>query len=352
MSKLLTPGPVHVPEFVMEAIRRPVIHHRSQGFAKFYGGMLERLGYLFQARQVGTMIGSGTYGVASMMYSVFRPGEKVLVLSNGKFSGRWKDEALHLGLEVRSFEVAWGKAIQTNAVMKDLENVEALAGVVITHSETSTSCLVDLEELAFQLRQKFPEVLILVDGITSVGAMPYYHDTWAIDASITASQKSLMNPAGTVAFALSDRALGRLRPTHQGDFRNVWNYMEAIKKLTYPYTAPVQLLYGLDAALQFIEEAGLPAVWDRCHQSARYFRKSLLELGGETFGENISDSLTAFSFPEKAAEQLKVELKSRFAWTLSSGQGGLKGVILRTSHMGTSDVGVMEEFVRDLRACL
>ncbi|MCI4666949.1 MAG: alanine--glyoxylate aminotransferase family protein [Bacteroidia bacterium] len=352
MNKLLTPGPVYVPSFVLEAFNKPVIHHRSKEFAQFYEGMLERLKYLFQAEQVGSMIGSGTYGVASMMYSLFQKGDKVMVLSNGKFSERWVDEGNYLGLEVSSYQIEWGKAFDVKEVIQRAKDIGNLDGLIVTHSETSTSCLVDLEELAFQIREDFPEIMLMVDGITSVGAMPYYHDAWGIDATISASQKALMNPAGLVAFALSERALDKIRPTHAGDFKNIWNYMESVKKLTYPYTAPVQLLFGVNAALEKIEMEGLPAIWNKCHQSCKTFRGELNESGGELFGEDQSESLTAFSFRDKDMESLKKELEARFGWVISSGQGHLKGKILRISHMGSSDSESMLAFWDDLKKLL
>jgi len=348
MHKLLTPGPVPVPDFILAAINQEVIHHRSPAFASFYKELLDNLAYLFQAEIVGTMIGSGTYGVGAMIYSLFRPGEKVLVLNNGKFSGRWVDESRHLGLEVVEIKADWGKSIDTQRVLNELSQHRETKGLIITHSETSTGTLIDLEEMAFQVKRAHPDVLIAVDGITSIGAMPYYHDDWGIDASVTASQKALMNPAGTVAFALSSSAANRLRPTHKGDYRNFYNYIQAIEAFTYPFTAPVQLLYGLDAALKQVREKGLPQVWNECHQSARTFRKEMTRIGAEHFSDYPSDSLTAFRMPGRNVEELKKRMEKEFGWIISSGQGAFKGEILRISHMGTATTISMKALLQDL----
>ncbi|MEO0896414.1 MAG: aminotransferase class V-fold PLP-dependent enzyme [Bacteroidota bacterium] len=346
MNQFLTPGPVFVPPFVLEAINKDVIHHRSPKFQVFYKGLLERLSYLFQAKTVGTMMGSGTFGVASMMYSLFQSGEKVVVVNNGKFSARWVDEGRLQGLEVIELQKKWGEGVSTPEVLDQLDT--NVAGVILTHSETSTGVIVDVENIAFAIKRAFPGVLIVVDAITSVGVMPYYHDAWQIDGSIVSAQKALMNPAGTVAFALSDLAVGKLKPSHSGDFRNLYNYIQSNKEFTHPFTAPAQLLYGLDVALASIQGQELPAIWDKSHQSARTFRLGLEKLGGKIYAQPASEALTAFSFENWDMEKIKSRLKSEYGWTLSSGQGKLKGNILRVSHMGTSDRHTMEALLKDM----
>ena len=113
---LLTPGPVPVPEFVLRAINKPVIHHRTKEFLQFYQQFLQKLRYLFQAESesaaVGTMIGSGTYGVETAIYSIFNKQETVLVPDNGKFSKRWADYGRLLGFECGSFADRMGKSTE------------------------------------------------------------------------------------------------------------------------------------------------------------------------------------------------------------------------------------------------
>ncbi len=177
MPHLLTPGPVPIPPFVSQALTKPVIHHRTEAFRQLYSGLLSDLRYLFQARgKVALALGSGTYGVEMAMYSLFQPGQQVLVVDMGKFSGRWGQYARVLGLEVAVLTKPWGQHASVQDILDRLRQHPDTGGLVLTHSETSTGAMIDLEEIAFAVRQVNPEMLNLVDAITSVGAMPCYYD--------------------------------------------------------------------------------------------------------------------------------------------------------------------------------
>lgn len=355
MHKLLTPGPVPIPEFVKAALAQPVIHHRTPEFTDFYKEFLADLRYFFQTEQgVCTCIGSGTYGVEMAIYSMFAPGDEILVTSHGKFSKRWAAYAHHLGIRVHTLEMPWGKSPSRNQILEKLEQAPQCKGVVLTHSETSTGAILDLEEIAFAVKRKNPDILLVVDGITSVGALPYYHDAWGIDCSVIASQKALMNPAGLVGFAFSEQAKSRLRETYKGDFQNLRNHLLAAESFSSAFTAPVQLLFGVQAALSYFRKETLPSVWNRVHQTAVYFRREIGEMGGSIFPDEPSDSLTSFTLPisQFSISEIKAILDKKYGLILSGGQGDLEGKILRVSHMGLWEKKDMEEIVIALRELL
>ncbi len=336
-TKLLTPGPVDVPDFVMQAIAKPVIPHRSPAFEAFYHDLLRDLTYLFQTQQqTCCMIGSGTYGVESAMYSLFRPGDQVMIISMGKFSQRWVDYASILQLDAIVIDKEWGQTVSISELAEVLKEHPGCKGVMITHCETSTGVLVDLEEIVWNLKQVKEELLVCVDAITSVGAVPFYFDAWMIDCAVVASQKSLMNPAGVCAFALSTHAEKHMVQTHASDARNLYNYIDFARKHNFPYTPPVQLLYGMKASLEYIQKLTLPTIWNQVHHKARVFRNGLAEIDGVLFGADYSSSLTAFSLPGSDLSEIKEKLEKDFHIILSGGQGHLKGQILRISHMGMS----------------
>ena len=347
MEILLTPGPVPVPPFVMDAIRQPVIHHRTSTFETMYGELLEGLKYLFQTKSaVASMTGTGTYGVEAALYSLFRPGERVLVLENGKFSERWKNYSILLGLDVIVFKKELGEGFSVEEVLTRLDKEENVRGLIATHCETSTGACLDLEELAFSVKRADPDILLLVDAITTVGAIPFYLDSWKIDCAVVASQKALMNPAGSVAFAMSEQGMECLHATHHADFRNLYNYFSFAEKCSYPYTAPVQLLYGIQAALNYIGTETLPVVWNQTHFSASSFRKGIQERGGHIFSSSPSDSVTAFYFPEEDNNRIRTMLAEKEGIYISGGQGQLTGKIMRVSHMGTSNVNMMYKLLQ------
>ncbi|MEL6842619.1 MAG: alanine--glyoxylate aminotransferase family protein [Bacteroidota bacterium] len=345
---MLSPGPVPVPDYVMQALNQPMMHHRSAGFAALYDRIRKGLRYVFQTEAAtGTVIGSGTYAVEMAMYSLFRPGERVMVLNLGKFSERWVEYGRLLGLEVIELARPWGKSLSVEEVLEAAKEAKSLDGIIITHCETSTGVCVDLEEVAFALRRLYPDLLILVDGITTIGAVPFYFDAWGIDAALIASQKVLMNPAGTAAYALSERAQERLQATEAGDFRNLYYYVRTASQNSYPYTAPVQLLYGVDAALEAIVRQGLPSIWNQVHQCKTVFRDGILEKGAEIFPEDPSESLTAFTWEGRDLIALQKEL-SDAGYYLAGGQAHLKGKILRITHFGGVTVEMMEAVLERL----
>ncbi|MEM6800284.1 MAG: aminotransferase class V-fold PLP-dependent enzyme [Bacteroidota bacterium] len=348
--KLLSPGPVPIPDFVQAALGKEVIHHRDKAFEKFHQELLNRFRFIFQTEKgVCSCIGSGTYGVEMAIYSLFRAGEEVLVPVQGKFSERWAAYGQHLGLKIHQLPISWGQSPDVEEIMQAWEKNPATKGIILTHSETSTGALLDLEEIAFQLKSKNPDFLILVDGITSIGSLPYYHDAWGIDCSVIASQKALMNPAGLVAFAFSERGRSCLRESQRADFQNLYNHLKAADNCSTAYTPPVQLLFGVDAAITYMQKEGYPAIWHRVQQTARYFREEIKKLGGLIFPDDPSDSLSSFSFPGRDHQELKKSLEERHALLLSGGQGELKGKILRVSHMGLLDRADMEEVIEAIK---
>ncbi len=347
----LAPGPVPVPQAVWEAMAQPVIHHRGPAFSTVMQRLHAGLRYVFQtAGETGVIAGSGTFAVETAMYSLFRPGERVLVVNNGKFSERWEEYGRLLGLDVRSLTKPWGEAANPEELVALATLEPAVHGVVITHCETSTGALIDLESAASAVRAALPDVLLLADAITTVGALPFYLDAWGLDAAVVAAQKAFMNPAGTFAWALGERGLERLRPSAPGDFANWHNYVLAGRQQSYPYTPPLAAMYGWIAVLEGIADIGLPAVWNEVLHAARDFRSGLSEAGGQVIGASPSDSLTVFDWPGQSLQALNEHL-SQAGITLAGGQGAWEGRILRISHMGSAArPEVVEEVLRVIRS--
>jgi aspartate aminotransferase-like enzyme len=329
---LLTPGPVPLPDFVKQAIARPIIPHRSEQFETFYCEILKELRYLFQCYKgsLCTVAASGTGGVEAAMYSLFGKGDTIAVLSNGKFSARWSMYGESLGCKVNTLEVAWGTLPGKNDL---LEAAVGCKGIVLTHCETSTGACLDLEEVAADLRRAYPEILIVVDGITTVGAQAFYFDQWDIDLAIVASQKALMAPAGLCAFAISKRAQAAMRLRLKSDYLFLGNYLLAAEKSTYPFTPPLIQLYALHAILRRLRQEGLSVWWNRSKAAAASFRKQLLAHGGLLLPDQPSESLSVFQLPGRDHLKLKKHWANH-GYVLAGGQGQLAGKVLRISHMG------------------
>lgn len=338
---LLTPGPVAVPSFVREAISQQTMQHHSQAFYDFYEAFLNKLKYLFQTQQTTlAMIGNGSMGMEALISSLFWEQDKVLVVSMGKFSKRWANYVRLLGLNLLEIEINWGKTVSPEQILQVLEKETEVKGMILTHCETSTGALLDIEEIVFAVKQKYPSILAVVDAISLVGALPFYFDDWKIDAAVVAAQKALMNPTGTCYFALSEQAVAQLQPSDAGDARNLYNYYHAAQKNSYPYSPPVQLFYGVNAVLDYMINKKLPVIWNETLVASRTFKKFVLENKGLIWSELPSDSLTTFSFPDQDMTQLKAACIANGV-EMSGGQDDWKGKIMRISHLGLYDTSVI-----------
>jgi aspartate aminotransferase-like enzyme len=346
---LLTPGPVRVAPYIMQAIAQTALHQRHPEFEEFFRKLQKGLQYLFQTEgPVVAMPGSGTTGVEVAMRSLFAPGEKVAIQDNGRFSGRWVEYGRAMGLEVLSLRAEWGETVSLEQVQSLAAAHPDLRGWVLTQVETSTGMAIDLEEIAFAIREAHPEQLIVVDAICSAGIQALYMDDWGLDAAVAASQKGLGNPAGTCFVALSGRALGRMTPAEPSDGLHLRTFWEQLERGSYPFTPPVQLFFGIEAALERLEEEGLPRRWNEIQGLARDFRAWLEERGGTVAGPLSGMGLTVFHFEGKDNAGILERLKTEHGIVLAGGQGKLKGEILRVGHFGDVGKGEMDRLKEGL----
>ena len=189
---LIAPGPTPVPPRVLLAMARPIIHHRTPQFSKIFADATQGLKEVFQTKQdVLILAASGTGAMEASVANLFSPGDKVLVINGGKFGERWLNISNAYGLNPIEMKVEWGQAVKVTEVEKQLKANPDIQGVMIQASETSTTVLHPIKEVA-KLTQNGP--LLLVDGVTAVGVVPLPLDDWGIDVLVTGSQKALMLP--------------------------------------------------------------------------------------------------------------------------------------------------------------
>ena len=201
---LLSPGPTPIPNEVALAMAETMIHHRTPQFNKVFDEAREGLKKLFGTKNDVLMLASsGTGAMEAAVANLFSPGDKVLVINGGKFGERWLNISNAFGLDPIDMKVEWGQAVKVADVEKQLTANPDIQGVMIQASETSTTVLHPIREIA-KLTQNGP--LLLVDGVTAVGVVSLPVDEWALDVLVTGSQKALMLPPGLGFIALSDRA--------------------------------------------------------------------------------------------------------------------------------------------------
>lgn len=347
---ILNPGPVAVPRYVIDAIGQPVVHQRSSAFEEMFNQLQGDLQYVFQtSHPVLAMPGTGTFGVESAIFSLFRPGDQVAIPAMGKFSQRWVAFAIQLGLDVVPLGVTWGHAFTLAHVQQVLAEYPQLKGWVLTHVETSTGVAIDLEEIAFAIRQAAPQQLIVVDAICSVGIQPLYMDAWGLDVVVAASQKGFLNPAGTVYVAVSPLAANSLRYPEAADYRDLGHYYRYLLHGSYPFTPPTQLFYGVQAALGRIREETLPVLWNRTHAMSRYFKRAIVDMGGSVFGEGNADALTVVSFGRQGHDRIRESLVLRHGIETADGQDQLQDLVIRVGHFGPVTLADMEACITALK---
>ena len=332
---LLSPGPTPIPNEVMTAMSETIIHHRTPEFTKVLNEARAGLKSLFGTQSdVLILASSGTGAMEGAVSNLFSPGDKVLVVNGGKFGERWLQIAHAFGLKPVEIKVEWGKAVRVETVEDALKEHPDSQGILIQFSETSTTTLHPVREIA-RLTRNGP--LLVVDGVTAVGALPVPMDEWGIDALVTGSQKALMLPPGLGFVALSDRAWARVDKTRSPRFYfDLKLERKNQQKGSTAFTPAVSLVFGLRAALKLMQQEGLERVYARHDRMARATRAAATALGLKLLApENPSPAATGIILPEGLnGDKLLDYLRERMGLTMAEGQDQLRGKVIRIAHVG------------------
>jgi aspartate aminotransferase-like enzyme len=332
---LLSPGPTPIPNEVALAMSETMIHHRTPQFNSVFDEAREGLKILFgTTNDVLILASSGTGAMEASVANLFSPGDKVLVVNGGKFGERWLNIANAFGLEPIDMKVEWGQAVKMADVEKQLKANPDLRGVMIQASETSTTVLHPIQEIA-RLTKNGP--LLLVDGVTAVGVVNLPQDQWQIDVLVTGSQKALMLPPGLGFVALSDRAWERTKQAKLPRFYFDLNLeRKNQQKGSGAFTPAVSLIFGLRASLKMLQREGLANVYARHDRMSRATRAAASALGlGLLAPKSPSPAATGIYLPAGIdADQVLDYLRDKMNVTLAEGQDQLKGKAIRIAHVG------------------
>jgi aspartate aminotransferase-like enzyme len=335
---LFTPGPTPVPPEVLAAMGAPVVHHRSADFRPIYERCLARLREVCRTESdVLLFTSSGTGAFESAVANLVSPGEPHLVVSAGSFGERWAAMTTAYGADVDHLRYAWGETPDPEDVRSRLAAREAKA-VWIVQSETSTGVVADVQAIAEAAKDA--GALVVVDAVSSLGAVPCESDAWGLDVVVSGSQKALMTPPGLGLAAVSEAALAATGASPRFYFD--WGRTrKAQQALDAPFTPAVSLVAALDVALGLLLDEGLDAAFDRHVRLGRAARAGAKAMGLELFSpdEDRSAVVTAVRMPEGVdSGELISAVRTRFGMTLANGQAELKGKIVRIGHIGWFDV--------------
>ena len=335
---LFTPGPTPVPPQVLAAMAQPIVHHRGPDFREIYERCLARLKEVFRTEsEVLLFSSSGTGTMESAVANLCSPGERVCVVTAGSFGDRWAAIADAYGCEVDRLAYEWGETPLAEDLASRLAE-RAARVVLLTHSETSTGVVADVRALT--LAAKDAGAVVVVDAISSLGAVPFETDEWGVDVVVSGSQKALMTPPGLALVSVSQEAWDA-----RGTLPRFYFDWERTRKaqaiFDAAFTPAVSLVLGLDVALGLLLEQGLDAAFERHVRLGRACREGIKAMGLELFSPDDDSAavVTAVRAPEGIdAGELLLLLRDRHGVTLAPGQGALKGKIFRIGHIGFFDV--------------
>ncbi len=335
--RLFTPGPTSVPEDVLLEMAKPVFHHRTQDYKNLYAAVNKLLAQVFiTANPVVTIAGSGTAAYECAMINTIPQGGKVLCLSNGKFAERWVTVAKRNKCEVVELKAEYGHAVPVEKVAEALA-AHKFDAVTLCHSETSTCTVNDLQAIAALVRKT--DAILIVDGITSVGALPVKPDEWGVDILVTGSQKALMLPPGLGFLSVSEKARKKSETVSQPNlYLSLSHYLKSLAENDVPWTPAVTLVRGLHTSLTMITQEGMENVWKRTAAFARATRAAAVAMGLKVFSSNPADSVTGIHYPAGFDDKtFRGALRKQFNIHIAAGQGSMQGQIFRLSHMGYVD---------------
>jgi len=345
-NRLFTPGPTPILPAAQTAMASFAMHHRTADFRALYSRVLTDMkDFIGTRNDVLVLSCSGTGVMEGSVSNLTSPGDKVLVLTAGKFGERWRDLAKAFGCAVEVISAPYGETFSLDEIREKL--TPDVRVVYVQATESSTGARHDVKGIAQSVRARGDDVLLVVDAITGLGTTHFDVDDWGIDVIIGGSQKALMIPPGLAYCAVSERSWKRMEtakcPRYYFDFRKE---RKAAAKGESSYTPATSLFAALGSALDFIRQmgkgdlvAGREALVNNAELAAEITRASATALGLKLFSASSpAAALTAIQSPAGVDSSAMVkEFRESFAAVVANGQGEMKGKLFRIAHLGYYD---------------
>ena len=285
---------------------------------------------------------SGSGCMDGAVANLCSPGDRILVVSAGNFGERWISIGEAYGCAVETLEYTWGEVPRPEEVAARLSELGDVRAVFLTHSETSTGVVLDLESMAAAIRPS--GAFVVVDAISSLGAVPLETDAWGLDVVVAGSQKALMCPPGLAVTAVAPHALEAAERSTSPRFYLDWGRTLAAQHESppaNPFTPAIPIVVALDVAVELVLAEGLEAAWERHRKLGRAARAGTRAMGMELFSpdDDLAAVVTAVRVPEGVDGQAVIRtLSERFGIVMEGGRKDLTGRIVRIAHVGYMDV--------------
>ncbi|WP_299678468.1 L-aspartate--glyoxylate aminotransferase BhcA [uncultured Roseobacter sp.] len=350
-NPVFIPGPTNIPDRLRAAMQVQTRDHRAPDFVETFAPVLEETKKVFGTTQgkVITFPASGTGGWEAAICNTLSPGDKVLVARYGMFSHRWIDLCQRHDLDVQVIDCAWGDgapADRFQAILSsDVEH--SIKAVLVTHNETATGVTSDIGAVRGAMDAAQHPAMLFVDCVSSLASMPFKMDDWGVDVAVSGSQKGFMLATGMAILGVSPKALAAMEtaklPRTFFDFRDM---MTANASGGFPYTPPLQLIYGLRESLKMLMEEGLENVYARHFRLAEGVRRAVDAWGLKLVAQRpelYSDTVSAIYVPEGFdSNALTDQAFNAYGVSFGIGLGEMNGKAFRIGHLGSlTDVMVL-----------
>jgi aspartate aminotransferase-like enzyme len=338
-AKLHIPGPVEVSEKTFKAFCSPMIGHRGQGFKDLYAKVQPQLQQLLSTKQLVYLSTSSAWGV---MEGAIRNlvQKKVLNCMCGAFSDKWFDVSKKCGKQAEALQVDWGSPIRAEAIDKKLATGEFDA-LTIIHNETSTGTMSPIAEIA-ALKKKYPDVMFIVDAVSSMTAVPLKFDEMGIDVLLAGTQKAFALPPGLAVFVASKAALAKAATAKdRGYYFDFLEFQKNAEQSMTPSTPSIAHIYALSSKLDEFFAEGLENRYARHRKTNQMTRDWAAKHGFNLFPEKGFESLTLTCINNgakpggKTVDVPKLQKLAKDAgFLIDGGYGKIKGTTFRISNMG------------------
>jgi alanine-glyoxylate transaminase/serine-glyoxylate transaminase/serine-pyruvate transaminase len=363
-NPVFIPGPTNIPERLRRAMDRATWDHRAPDFAEFLQPLLNDVKPVFGTEQGEIVIfpSSGSGGLEAAIVNTLSAGDLVLSADYGVFSKRWIDLCGRYGLETVSAEAEWGRGVPLAGFRQALadDDQQRIKAVLVCHNETSTGVTSDIAAVRALLDECGHPALLMVDGISSIASIEFNMDAWGVDIAVAGSQKGFMLATGLAIVAISQKALAAAKSASlPRGFFDIQDMLAAHRAGSFPYTAPVNLLCGLRAAIDMLQEEGLPQVYRRHRRIADGVRSAIQGWGLALCAKDAaeySNTVSTIILPEGFdSDQLVRHAYHRYQTSYGLGLARLAGRAFRIGHLGLlseadvlAGIGVAEMAMLDL----
>ena len=347
--RLFTPGPVSVPDNILQLMSSELVYHREESFSKLYASVQRGLQKMMvTGNEVYVLTSSGTGAMEAAVANLVLPNEKALVATVGRFGERWRELCIRFGAYIDVLTRPYGESVPPVEVERHLRSTDTIKCVFTTLTETSTGALNDIKAIG-EICRRLNRYLV-VDAIAGLGADELRMDDWHVDCVVGGSQKAVGVPPGLAFISLSERAwelAGRMRGTRY--YFDLKAYRKYAAKGQTPWTPAISLFYALNAGLKLAVGKGANRSWSAHGKMAQRVRTRLKGLGLEMLPRYPSAALTVYKMPEGVDGTKIIELCKKDGFLFANGQADLRGKIVRIGHMGPVKPTMMDKALASFR---